>query len=176
MKSRFWLFIMIILCLILQCTLMPAISIANVCPNLMIIFIVSMGLMRGKTCGLLVGFFCGILCDLSFMVLGYYVVGFRAFIYMMIGYLCGYCYRIFYDDDIKMPVLLTTISDFCYGILVYTFQFLLRGRVGFFYYLKRIILPEVVYTIVLTLVLYRFFLSINRKIEKADKRSVDSFV
>lgn len=176
MKTKIILAGMILSCLILQCSLMPAISIASVTPNLMIVFIVSFGLMRGKRAGLVIGFISGILIDLMHMSLGYYIVGFHGIIYMYIGYVSGYCYRIFFDDDVKMPVLLTALGDLCYGIIVYGMQFLLRGRVRFFYYLKRIILPEVVYTILITLVCYWLFLYINRKLEKADKRSVDSFV
>lgn len=158
--------------LLLQCSLMPAISIASVTPNLMIILVVSFGLMRGKRSGMLLGFLCGLLTDL---MLGP-IIGFRAFVYMFIGYLCGYCYRIFYDDDVKMPILLTAAGDVAYGILVYGSQFLLRGRINFFYYLKRMILPEMIYTILLTLILYRLLLLLNRKLDQMDKRSVDSFV
>lgn len=167
---------MMLVCLLLQCSLMSAISIASIAPNLMIVFTVSFGLMRGRRSGLLIGFFCGMMCDLMYMTLDFYMVGFHAVIYMLIGYLCGYCYRIFYDDDVKMPVLLTAAADLSYGLAVYAVQFLLRGRVDFFFYLGRIILPEMIYTILLTLITYRFFLFINRKLEKADKRGVDSFV
>ena len=120
--------------------------------------------------------FSGLLMDMTCMVLGYYVIGFRAFIYMYIGFLSGYCYQIFYDDDVKMPVLLTAAGDLAYGLIVYIVQFLLRGRVDFFFYLKRIIVPEMIYTVLVTLVLYRVFLFLNKKIEKKAKRSVDSFV
>ena len=151
---------------------MPAISIASITPNLMIVLTVSFGLMRGKRSGLILGFLCGLLTDLMIGP----IVGFRAFIYMFIGYYCGYCYRIFYDDDIKMPGLLTAAGDLVYGVAVYVFQFLLRGRIDFFYYLRRIILPETVYTILITIVCYRLLLLLNRKLDKMDKRSVGSFV
>lgn len=62
------------------------------------------------------------------------------------------------------------------GLTVYVAQFLLMGRVDFFFYLKRIIIPEMIYTVLVTLVLYRVFLFLNKKIEKTAKRSVDSFV
>ncbi len=176
MRTKLIIFGMMLVCLILQFSLIPSISIASISPNLMIIFIVSFGLMRGKKSGLLIGFISGIMMDMMCMVLGNYVIGFHGIIYMYIGYLSGYCYHIFYDDDVKMPVILTAASDLCYGLIVYTVQFLLRGRVGFFFYLRRIILPEVIYTIVLTLICYWLFLYINRRLEKSDKRSVDSFV
>lgn len=167
---------MMLACLVLQCSVLPAIAIASVVPNLMIVFTASFGLMRGKRAGLLIGFFSGLLADLMFMVLDFYMVGFRAVIYMFIGYLCGCCCQIFYDEDVKMPVLLTALGDLVYGIAVYGAQFMLRGRIHFFYYLRRIILPEVVYTIVLTLITYRFFLFVHRKLVKSEKRGVDSFV
>lgn len=172
MRTKLVIFGVVFLSLLLQCSLMPAISIASVTPNLMIVLVVSFGLMRGKRSGMLLGFLCGLLTDL---MLGP-IIGFRAFIYMFIGYFCGYCYRIFYDDDVKMPMLLTAAGDLAYGILVYSTQFLLRGRVNFFFYLKRIILPEMIYTILLTLILYRLLLLLNRKLDQMDKRSVDSFV
>ena len=66
--------------------------------------------------------------------------GFTALLYVIIGYCCGFCYRIFYDDDVKMPVILIAVSDIGYGTAMYLFQFLLRGRVEFFFYLRRVII------------------------------------
>ena len=119
-----------------------------------------------------VGFLGGILSDLFFGS----ALGFTALLYVIIGYCCGFCYRIFYDDDVKMPVILIAVSDIGYGTAMYMFQFLLRGRVEFFFYLRRVIIPEMIYTVVVTLVVYRLLLLLNRKLEKAEQRSVGSFV
>lgn len=173
MRTKLILFATMLVCLLLQCSLLPAISIASITPNLMIVFTVSFGLMRGKRSGLLLGFVCGLLTD--FMLPDLFV-GLRAFVYMFIGYFSGYCYHIFYDEDIKMPVLLTAAGDFVYGCLFYITKFLLRGRIDLFYYIRRIILPEMIYTILLTIICYRIFLLLNQKLEKMDKRSVGSFV
>lgn len=176
MRTKIILFITMLVCLLLQCSLLPAISIASVTPNLMIVFTASMGLMRGKHSGLLIGFLSGLFTDLMLGSMGGLFIGLRAFSYMYIGYFSGYCYHIFYDDDIKMPVILTAAGDAAYGLLYYITQFLLRGRVDFFYYLGRIIIPEAVYTILLTFLCYRLFLLLNKKLETMDKRSVGSFV
>ena len=87
--------------------------------------------------------------------------GFYALIYMYIGFLSGYAHRICYDDDIKVPVMLAGVGDLLYGLSVYALQFLLRGRLGLGTYLYRIILPEIFYTVILTLVVYRVFHYIN---------------
>lgn len=172
MKSKLAIFFIILFSIILQCTLLPALSLASITPNLMVIVAASFGLMRGKRSGLWIGLVCGIMAD----IFTGEILGFYSLIYMYIGFMNGFCYHIFYDDDIKMPIVLIACSDLAYGILVYAFQFLLRGRTDFFFYMRRIILPEVIYTIVLTILCYRLLLFINRKLEKSEQRSVNSFV
>ena len=44
---------------------------------------------------------------------------------------------------------------------MYGLQFLLRGRLGFWTYIYRIIIPEIVYTVFLTIIVYRVFYWIN---------------
>ena len=46
MKNKIILFITIIVCFLLQCTVMDRISIGSITPNLLLILCVSMGLMR----------------------------------------------------------------------------------------------------------------------------------
>lgn len=163
---------LILLCFIMQTTLMQTFSIASVSPNLPVILTVSFALMRGRREGIFTGVLSGILMDLFYGP----VLGFHALILAYVGYLNGCCYRIFYDDDIKMPVLLTSVSNLAYSLLVYAFQFLLRGRISLLFYLRRIIIPEVIYTALVTLAVYRLLLALNHKLEKAEQRSVGSFV
>lgn len=172
MKRRIIIFLLIFISFILQCTVLPSISIASIRPNILIMLTASFGLMRGKREGMFVGFLSGLLID----IFSPNVFGFHTLIHTYIGYMNGFCYRIFYDDDIKMPVLLIAASDFAYGILIYGFQFLLRGRIDLFFYIKRIIIPEVIYTMLVTILCYRFLLALNRKLGKAEQRSVNSFV
>lgn len=172
MRRRIVMIFIILVSFILQSSVFPAISIASVKPNLLIILPVAFGLMRGKREGMFMGFLGGLLMDLFFSN----VIGFHALIYTFVGYLNGHCYRIFYDDDVKMPILLVGASDLAYGLLMYIAQFLMRGRVDFPYYLRRIIIPEILFTVLVTMVIYRFLLWINRKLEKAEQRSVGSFV
>ena len=164
--------ILIIVCTILQCVLFNIFSIASIKPNLLIILTVAFGLMRGRMSGLLTGFFCGLMIDILFPG----QIGFQTLIYMWIGYLSGFCYRIFYDDDIKTPLMLTAAAELVYGIYCWAFTFLLRGKVNFLFYLKRIIIPELLYTIILMIFLYGLLYKFNKLLNRADKRSIDSLV
>lgn len=159
--------VFIVVCFLLQCTVFKGLSLANISPNLLIVIISSIGFMRGKTEGMLMGFFGGLLIDICFGDL----LGFHALIYMYIGYVNGFFQSIFYNEDLKLPMVLITVSDFAYGIITYFFLFALRNRTDFIYYLIHVIVPEVVYTVVVTIVLYRLILIVNKRLEKAEKRS-----
>ena len=172
MKRRIVMFLLVFAVFFLQSTIFQTLSIASITPNLMLVLTVSFALMRGKKEGMFVGFLSGFLTDLFFgSGLGFYTL-----IYTYIGFFNGFCCRIFYDDDIKMPILLVVGSDLAFNLLVYCFRFLLRGRTEFFFYLGRIMIPDIIYTVILTILCYRLLLRLNRKLEKAEQRSVDSFV
>lgn len=164
--------ILILICFLLQCTLFRALAFGRIVPNLLIVLTASFGFMRGEKSGLLIGFFCGLLVDIFFGS----VIGFYALLYMYIGYMNGKFCVIFYPQDIKLPVALILGSDFLYGFICYVILFLLRGRFDFSYYLLHIILPEIVYTIVVTLALYPLILWINTRLEQGEKRSGKKFV
>ena len=172
MLRKFVVTLFILICFILQSTVFDALSLAGIIPNLMIILTASFGFMRGEKEGLIIGFFCGLLSDVFF---GFFL-GFYALILMYIGYLNGKFSRSFYPEDIKLPIALIIISDLSYGILCYILLFMLRGRFQFGYYFSRIILPEALYTIVITVFLYPLILKINEKLEAREKRSAQKFV
>ena len=157
---------------ILQCSVFPALAVANIKPNLMLVVTASFGFMRGPREGMLVGFASGLLIDIQYGDM----IGFYALIYLLAGYINGMFEQMYFDEDIKLPLFLIAGSDFIYGIAVYFLMFLLRSDFNFLYYLNRIIIPEAIYTIVITLVLYPLLLYINRRLEAEEKRSASKFV
>ena len=95
---------------------------------------------------------------------------------MYIGYINGKFCRIFYPEDIKLPIALIITSDLSYGIICYILLFMLRGRFRFAYYFSHVILPEALYTIVVTMFLYPLILKVNEKLEAHEKRRAQKFV
>ena len=148
--KRTVLYILVILaCFILQTTVFQTLAIGSIVPNLLLIATISFGFMRGKITGIWTGFLCGILKDLFYGNL----LGFYALVYLCIGYGAGCCTKIFYDEEIRVPMFLVAVGDLIYGLAVYGFQFLMRGRIEIFFYLRRIIIPEAIYTVLITVVL-----------------------
>lgn len=162
----------IFICFLLQCTVFRTLAFGGIVPNLLIVLTASFGFMRGEKTGLLIGFFSGLLIDIFFGS----VIGFYALLYMYIGYANGKFSAIFYPEDIKLPITLILCSDFFYDFVCYVILFLLRGKFDFSYYLIHIILPEIVYTVVVTLFLYPIILWVNKGLESREKRGEKKFV
>lgn len=150
MKNIIFSAIIVIASFILQNTICRYISFGNIVPNLLLITVSSFGFIKGKKAGVLTGFFAGLLVDIFFSA----ILGFHALLYMYIGYFNGFFKRLFYKDELKLQILLVGCSDFVYGLVYYLLTFLLRGRFHFTYYLLNIIIPETVYTILLTIVFF----------------------
>lgn len=161
----------LIIAFLLQVTLFQSLSLASVKPNLILILVFTFGFMRGRKTGIWIGFFGGLLLDI------YYgdSIGFYAMIYMYIGYLNGVFYKLFYDEDITLPLLLIFASNLLYGFSVYVIRFLLRGRLDFGYYFEHVIMAETIYTMLAAIVIYRPLLKMNRILEKIEKRSASKF-
>ena len=104
MKRTLVVTVLIIICYVLQCTLFQSLALASISPNLLIVVTSSFGFMRGKKEGLIIGFFCGFLIDIFYGD----ILGFYALMYMLIGYGNGFFHKIFFDEDVKLPMILIT--------------------------------------------------------------------
>lgn len=166
MKKVITTIILIIISFILQCTVFEALAIKGIVPNILIILTACSGFMQGERYGVFTGFFCGLLLDIFF----FEIIGFYALLYMYIGYMNGLFHNIFYPDDIKLPLIMVTVSDLLYSLVVYILMFLLRSRFDFGYYLLNIILPELVYTIFVAVIMYPLLLLITNLFKRAEKK------
>ncbi len=161
-KRRISTVIIVILGFLLQTTLFQALKLANVAPNILLILTVCYAYMRGRTSGVVIGFFCGLLMDMMYGD----VIGLYAFILMSIGFLCGYCRKIYFTDNYILPCTLVGISSLLYGIFCYVTGFLVRGRLTFGYSFSKIILPELVYSLLLSGIIYHLLNVLEKVLSK----------
>lgn len=152
----------IILCFVIQTSTFHYFGLGDIMPNLLLILVVSHGYMSGKITGLAIGFFSGLLVDLVYGDL----IGLNALLYMVIGYFIGYSNKIYANDDYTFPIIFVAISDLVYNFFYYIFEFLLRGRLNLLYYLRRIVLSEIIYTVVASIFVYKFLHMINNLLKR----------
>lgn len=158
----------ILVCFLLQTSVFDFLKLADVMPNILLILTVTVGFIRGKREGMIIGFICGLLIDIfSGDVLGQY-----ALVYLLFGYGNGWFHTYFYEDDILLPMGLLAANSLVYSFVIFFFFFALRGRLHFFSYLWKIMIPEAVYTGIVALVIYKILLAIDVRISDGEKRSM----
>ncbi len=153
----------IIILFVIQSSSYHYFKMADIMPNLLLILVVSTAYMRGRFSGMVLGFFSGLLVDLMF---GSYIIGLYALLYLLLGYLMGFTNKVYSEDDYTLPIIFIGISDLIYNFFYYIFEFLLRGRLNFLFYLRRIIIPEIIYTIAVSILLYKLLHMINHRLER----------
>lgn len=167
MKRRLVVGVLIIVCFLLQCTVFQTLSLASISPNLLLIVTSSLGFLRGEREGMFIGFFSGFLTDIFFGR----VFGFYALLYMFIGYGSGLFHMMFYDEDIKLPMFWVALSDLVYGLCVYFFLFLMRSKFDFGHYFTHIIMPELIYTVAVTILVYRMIWKFNAFLDRLEEEA-----
>lgn len=150
-KKRICTIVIIVIGFLLQTTTLQAFKLADVVPNVLLILTVCYAYMRGRTSGIFIGLFCGLLLDMMYGS----VIGLYSFIFMTIGFLCGHCQKIYFTDNLILPCVLVGISDFVYGLYYFVTEFLVRGRLNFGFYFVKIILPEMIYTMIISVIIFR---------------------
>lgn len=160
-------FFSIIILYVLQTTVFASyLDIGNISPNLILMFACIVGFMRGRRSGMLTGFFGGMLVD----IMNGGVVGFTPLVYLLAGYFNGFFHKEYSKEQMLLPIGLVALCTFAYGILFYFFNFLFRNRLNLGYYIVKIIIPEMVYTVVVTIFAYILVYYINRKLDYIDRK------
>lgn len=143
-----WLFLIAVL----QPTLIRSIGIFGISPNLFLVFIVAASMIKGKKTGAICGFVYGLVFDL---LIGR-MIGVNALLYMYAGLFAGLlCERFIRGTGCAVAaVLVFAISLIC-GIIYYVVYNMVWGDMGFWLAIIRVVLPECVYSAILSFVIYR---------------------
>ena len=146
---------------IIQTSILSMIPIFKCSPNLLIIITFSYGLLYGENIGISTGLFCGLLCDI------YYngEFGLYTLIYSLIGYFNGNLNHLFYGDSISFPMWLSALNMLIYNLYIYFTHFFVRKRYDFLYYFFNLMIPNILFTVITTVLIYRviYYLIIVRR-------------
>lgn len=172
MKRIIFNVLLIILAFTIQNCIFPLLPFLSAAPNLLLILTFSFGFIYGKESGMYYGLLSGLLMDLFYSG----PFGFYTLIFVYIGYVNGICSKYYYEDYITLPLILSVVNELTYNLYIYIFRFLIRQKLNIGYYFINLVLPEIIFTIVITLLLYRLFLITSRHLEEKEKRGDSTFV
>ena len=136
------------------------------CPQFFTNYNCNIWFLRGRKVGIVVGIICGLLVDSMYAN----IIGVYAIMFMLIGYANGSFGKIFNRSDRVVPIVLIGFSQLAYFVLYYVTNFLLRGKLNIFFYFTTIALPEIVYTTIISIIVYRIFYNIDNKIDALYKK------
>ncbi|HEX3028351.1 MAG TPA: rod shape-determining protein MreD [Clostridia bacterium] len=152
---------------LLQSTILDYIKIFNIKPDLSVIFVVSVALLRGNVEGAVVGFFCGLLHD---MVTGR-ILGFYALLGMYLGLIIGSVNKRLYRENFLVIIFFTFISSIGYELAVCLLNYLFIGKIDLIYSVRRTIFPESVYNSIVSVFIYVFVIKLNDRFQSVKKIS-----
>lgn len=158
--------LLLVLAFTIQNCVIPLIPFLSASPNLLLILTFSFGFIYGKKAGMYYGLVAGILLDLFYSG----PFGFFTLLFVNVGYFNGICTKYYYEDYINLPLVMSLVNELIYNVYIYVFRFLIRNRLDIFYYVREIVIPETIFTVVTTLLIYRFFLFTNRRLEEMENR------
>ena len=158
--------VMLILAFTIQICVFPQIAFLSSAPNLLLIVVFVCSFIEGRERGMFYGLVAGLFMDLFYSG----PFGFYTLFFINLGYVSGICNKYYYEDYITLPLILSVANGLWYCMYIYIFRFLIRGRLDLPYYFTKIMLPEIIFTAVTTLLIYRLFLSASRRVEDIGKR------
>lgn len=159
LKRFLVIFISITLSFLLQNIALPRVPNLIAVPNLMLITVLSTGFLFGKAYGLLTGVICGMLLD----IIGSGIPGFYTLIFSLLGYGDGVLSEHMDSELIPVLYVLLLLNELLYHVYVFVFAFLVRRSYALWPYIKQVLIPEVLLTMVCFLLVYGLLIYIARK-------------
>lgn len=155
---------------LLQSTVFNYIEVFGIKPNLVIVFIVAVSLLRGSGEGMTVGFFAGLSQDLLFGR----TIGLYALLGLYLGLGIGSLNRRLYRENYVVVIFFTFVSTVVYELVVYLshgLRALFSGSLDILYALRAVILPEAVYNSIVSIFLYILVFKLDGIFEEQTKTS-----
>lgn len=143
-------FIIIINC-ILQSTIIPYFAIFEIVPNISLIIVVLVAILKGKKVGSITGLIVGMLQDIMFGI----PIGINSFIYFFVGYLIGMTENKLSKESTLLPIIMSILSTVGYHLLFYVFMFFLNYNVSLSNFLKDVVFIETTYNSLISLFLFK---------------------
>ena len=151
--------ISILLCFFLQIVILPRVPRLIAVPNLMLIVTIAAGFLYGKGNGLATGLVSGLLLD----VLGSGIPGFYTLILSVLGFLNGMLSEKIESEMILILFGLFAVNELVFHLYVFGLAFLIRKSFVLGSYLKQVVLPEFVLSLVGFLIIYGILVFLSKR-------------
>jgi rod shape-determining protein MreD len=150
---KVWVIAGILLCnIIVQSSLFPFIEIYGVCPDSLMVLVVSFALLAGNPTAVLAGLCGGLLQDIMYGQ----AMGFYAMQYMLIGYFVGLIYGKVFVGKSLIPLFFVGVSIIFRGLFMFIWGYFAGLDISVHTLFLTIVFPEMIYTMAITPLIYYY--------------------
>jgi rod shape-determining protein MreD len=151
--------ISIILAVAIQATWLPALHLpGQVTPDLVLIMVVSIGLLRGPDRGLFFGIISGLFMDL----LSGHIIGVQALSKMTLGFCAGLMEKNIFKDNVLIPAITVFVATLVFESFNIIMYIAFRAHYNFFSTFVSTILPLAFYNALCAPLIYHGVLKMER--------------
>ena len=158
-------FIVFLILYFLEANLFPLITIKGVLPNLIVIFILFIGLFANTTYGILFGAICGLILDLIYGK----CVGISAVMLCVVGYLGSYFDKNFSKDSRATIMFMVLGATLIFEVINYVLNYMLNGMSTELINFIKILAIEIIYNLIIVIILYPMIQKFGYGIENVYK-------
>lgn len=153
MKNKLAIVIILLVDIIIQSTLLSRVSIFGVSGNLSIAVIVALSIGFGSYTGGYSGLVIGLVEDILFSP----VVGTRALIYFVIGFLIGNTEAGINKEDVRSGVIFTILATVFYYLIHFLMMWVIGEAFNLTQYLTKPLFIEIVLNLILYIICFKLF-------------------
>ena len=167
--KKFWIVISLILVLFLflQVDIFSSLTIAGIKPNLFVIYILFIGLFANQILGISFGVICGLILDLLYGK----TIGVTAVMLCIIGFLGSYFDKNFSKENKLTIIFMVVGATIIFELGSYFMNSIILQFEREYWYFTKIILIEILYNVLLSILFYPFIQKIGYIIDRTFKRN-----
>ena len=151
----------------LQVNIFGNFTIAGIKPNLFVIYVLFIGLFANQAVGISLGVIFGLVIDFLYGK----AIGPSAVMLCVIGYLGAYFDKNFSKENKLTIIFMVVGATFIYELGVYFLNSIILVFEREFFYFIRIVLIEIIYNVLLSIILYPLIQKIGYVIDRNFKRN-----
>lgn len=151
----------------LQANVFHGLTIAGVMPNLFVIYILFIGLSANVMTGISFGVLGGLIIDLVYGK----TIGITALMLCVVGYLGAYFDRNFSKENKITIIIMVAISTIIFEVGYYAISSIILNFDAEIFYFVKILLIEVIYNILLTILFYPMIQKTSYSIDRTFKKN-----
>lgn len=157
--------VIVLLTIAVQSTLMQYVQFYGIKPNIIIVVIISIALLRGSREGAAVGAFAGMLYDFIFGR----AFGAGTLMGLLLGLSVGTLNRRLYKENLLVVVLITFLFTFCFEFPIALYSLLNDRGESIIILIKDVVLKEALYNCVAAVFVHYIICRANNKLTRIER-------